>query len=87
MTDHDMPVQVPASALPAELATTIRYALVMLGGVFVSRGWLSDAELNAIVGVILIVAPTVWGIIRTRRNHQKQTTMATALPDSVAQVK
>lgn len=88
MTDTtDMPVQVSASPLPAELATTLRYVLVMLGGIFVSRGYLSDAELNAIVGVVLIVAPTLWGIWKTRSNHSKQITMASVLPDSVARVK
>lgn len=88
MTDTtEMPVTVPASPFTAELATTIRYALVTIGGIFVSRGWLSDAELNAIVGVVLIVAPTVWGVWKTRSNHTKQITMASVLPDSVAQVK
>lgn len=88
MTDTaEMPVTVPASPFTAELATTIRYALVTIGGIFVSRGWLSDAELNAIVGVVLIVAPTLWGVWATRRNHNKQITMAVALPDAVAQIK
>lgn len=82
----DTPVHVPASPLPESTTTLLRYALVTLGGVFVSKGWLSDSDLNAIVGVLLIVVPTGVGIWKTRRNNAKMVTMATVLPDSVAKV-
>ena len=88
MTDTtDMPVQVSASPVPAELATAARYLLVMAGGWFVNEGILTRGELEAIVGALLIIAPTVWGVWKTRSNHTKQITMAAVLPDSVAQVK
>lgn len=85
----EKPIEVPQSSLPAETATVLRYVLATLGGIFVSRGWLADAELNAIVGIILICAPTVWGWIKTRSNHAKLLTVAEdrRVPDSVARVK
>lgn len=83
----EQPVTVPSSALPESTLTLLRYALVTLGGVFVSKGWLSDSDLNAIVGVLLIVIPTVYGIIKTKRNQAVQVTLADKLPDSVARVK
>lgn len=82
----DTPVAVAASPLPAELATAVRYLMVAMGGVFVSKGWLSDVELNAIVGALLIVGPAIYGVILSRRNQAKQVTMANMLPDSVAKV-
>ncbi len=83
----DQPVVVPASGLPAEALTVLRYALVTLGGIFVSRGWLSDSDMNAIVGVLLIVIPTVYGLVSTRRNQAVQVALASNLPDHLAQVR
>lgn len=83
----DQPVTVPASAIPEGALTLARYALVSLGGVFVSKGWLSDSDLNALVGALLIIVPTIYGIVKTKRNQAVQVTLARKLPDSVAQVK
>lgn len=82
----DTPVIVPASAVPEQSLTLLRYALVTLGGVFVSQGYLSDSDLNAIVGVLLIILPAVYGIVKTKRNQAVQVTLADNLPDSVARV-
>jgi hypothetical protein len=83
----EQPVIVPSSAVPEQVTTLLRYVLVTLGGVFVSKGWLSDSDLNALVGAVLIIGPTVYGIIKTKRSNAVQQTLADKLPDSVAQVK
>lgn len=79
-------VIVPASPVPEQALTLLRYVLVTIGGVFVSKGWLNDADLNTLVGGLLIVLPTLWGIIRTYRNNAAQKAMARQLPDAVAMV-
>lgn len=80
------PVTVPASPVPDTTITLIRYILVTIGGVFVSKGWISDADLSSIIGAALIIIPTLYGVIRSHRNHKIQKKMANALPDCVARV-
>jgi F0F1-type ATP synthase assembly protein I len=82
----EKPVTVRASAIPEQTLTLIRYVLVMLGGIFVSKGWLSDSDLNALIGALLIILPTIVGIVKDKRNQAVQVTLAKALPDEVARV-
>ncbi len=81
------PIVVPASAVPETVLAMIRYALTTLGGILlVKRGLVSDTELQEIVGAVLVIVPTVYGMWLTRRNNAKQKTMADHLPDEIAQV-
>ena len=81
------PIVVPASAVPATTLALIRYALTTLGGaLLVKNGIISNAELQDIIGVLLVVVPTAYGMWLTRRNNTKQKAMAGRLPDSFAQV-
>lgn len=38
----------------------IRHLLTLVGGIMVSKGWLSSDTLDIIIGAILAVAPTIW---------------------------
>lgn len=81
------PIVVPASAIPATTLAMIRYVLTAIGGsLLVQRGIISDAELQNIVGILLVVIPTAYGMWLTRRENAKQKAMAVHLPDEIAQV-
>lgn len=81
------PIVVPASAVPDTTLALIRYVLTTLGGaLLVKRGIISNGELQDIIGVLLVLIPTAYGMWLTRRSNAKQQTMADHLPDSIAQV-
>ena len=54
----EQPVTIAASSLPEASMTLLRYALTAIGGIMVTRGWLSDQTVNDLIGVALILAPT-----------------------------
>jgi hypothetical protein len=82
------PIVVPASAIPDTTLALIRYALTTLGGaLLVKRGLISDAALQDVIGALLVILPAIYGAWLTHRNNAKQKTMATRLPDTIAQVK
>lgn len=89
MTDHTAPtpIVVPASALPAQVTSGIRSALVAAGAYAVGKGWIDESTAGAIVTVGLVIVPLVWSQLSARRNHARQVTMASQLPNRVAQVK
>lgn len=87
MAEVTPPIVVPASAIPATTLAMIRYALTALGGsLLVQRGIISDAELQDVIGVLLVFIPTAYGMWLTRRDNAKQRALAERLPDTIAQV-
>jgi hypothetical protein len=85
--DVTPPIVVPSSAIPETTLALVRYVLTTLGGaLLVKRGIISNGELQDIVGALLVVLPTAYGMWLTRRNNAKQQTMAEHLPDEIAQV-
>lgn len=80
MTDT---IVVPNSPLPDEAKTALRYVLTALGGILVSRGFITEGELMTIVGVVLVAGPAVWGVIKTRANWNKLTTIEPHAPADV----
>lgn len=87
MNDQSAPVIVEGSSLSPIVLTLLRYALTTLGGVMVSKGWLSDSQANELVGGLLIVVPTIVGIVMARRNNIQKRAMAEQLPDTFAQIR
>lgn len=67
--------------------TIARYVMVAAGGIFVSRGYLTDEQLNDVIGAILIVVPTLWGAYLAWRNNEQKKRMADPLPNSIAETK
>lgn len=82
---ENMPIMVGSTRVTTTM-TAVRYLMVFAGGTLVSRGYLTDTELNDVVGAVLIIVPTVWGAYIAWRNNNQKKTMAQALPDSIAQV-
>lgn len=50
-----------------QIAAAIRQIALALGGYAIGRGWLEEDTLTAIITVLVIVVPLVWGQIRTKR--------------------
>lgn len=79
------PIMVGSTTTSTILAV-VRYLMVALGGVLVAKGYLTDEQLNDIVGGLLVLIPAMWGAYLTWRNNNQKKQMARALPDSIAQV-
>lgn len=87
MSDPATPIVVNPNPVPAQVWIAVRDVLKIGGGLLVARGVVSDAELETILGALLIIGPVVWSQIRARRDREKLTVVAEAAPNSVAVVK
>lgn len=86
-TNPTVPIEVNPNPLPASLATLLRYVLTFVGGLAVSKGVLpADSDVNELVGAVVAVAATAYGIWRTIRNKKELVVAAEAAPNSVATV-
>lgn len=83
----ETPVVVPASAVPAQLASVVRAGLVAAGGYMAGRGWIDESTAGAIVSIGAIILPLIWAQFTARNAHKKAVTMAEHLPDRVATIK
>lgn len=83
----DLPISVPSSPTVGQLTAAVRTLLAAAGGYIVAKGWLTSDLVNAIIPVVLIGAPLIWDQLRVRSDNAKQQTMASAVSNSIAQVK
>jgi hypothetical protein len=83
----DEPMTIPANPLPEQLFTAARQIVPVIGAFAVGKGWLSADTATMIGGVLAIVAPIVWGQLKTLERSRKLTALANALPDDVAVAK
>lgn len=44
------------------LLSALRSVLIIVGASFVSRGWLTSANVEILAGVVVTLIPIVWGI-------------------------
>lgn len=68
-------------------SSLLRYGLTAVGGVLVGKGWVTEEQATDLVGAALVVIPTVWGVIKSRKNNEEKKRMANALHDAIAIVK
>lgn len=90
MTDFDTSdaqIVISRSALMEQLGGVARAALFTGGGWMVSKGWLDDGLVQAIVPALMIAGPLLWQQIRIRRSQRMKVKLANKLPDAVAVVK
>jgi hypothetical protein len=88
MAPPSTPIEVNPSQLPGGAATLLRYALTAAGTAMVTNHVLpADSNVNNIVGAVLVVVSTGYGMWRTWHNKREAVTMAAAAPDRVAVVK
>jgi ABC-type nickel/cobalt efflux system permease component RcnA len=85
--EEEKPILVPSSSIPLSITTLLRYLVVALGGYLVAKGFVSKEEWIEIASAILIIVPTLWGMVATVRNNQQKKLMASHLPDSIAKEK
>lgn len=85
MTDE--PMTVPASPLPEQLFTAARQVIPVAAAYFAGRGWITEDAATMIVGLAGILAPIIWGQIKTLERSRKLAALADALPDDVAVTK
>lgn len=81
------PIVVDSSAIPSGLMLGLRQVALAAGSYLIGRGYLSADTATAIGSVLLIVAPVVWGQVRSYLKKRQDVTIANAAPDSVAVVK
>lgn len=48
-----------------------RSALITLGGVLVTKGYIDQAALTDVVGAILVIGPAIWGILQKVEANEK----------------
>lgn len=81
------PIVVNASSASAQVETTIGQLIPAIGGVLLAYGVVTAEKWAALSAVLPLVAGLFWRLWRTRRNHAKLVTVASAVDDSVAKVK
>lgn len=84
---ENAPLRVSESAVPDQIMAGLRSVLMAAGAALVSRGTMDQSTADAVVGVVMLVAPFIWSQVAVRRRHAKLVTAADAAPDEVAQVK
>lgn len=84
----ETPIEVNPSQLPGSLGTLLRYGLTALGGLLLSKNILpAGTDVNQIVGALLMIISTGYGLFKTVSNKSKLVTAAAAAPNHVAVVK
>lgn len=80
------PIMVSESALGEQLGQAIRTLLIAVGGYIAGKGWIDGNIAAAIVPVIMIAGPLLWGQLRVLRSHAERVTMADDASVTVANV-
>lgn len=83
----DAPITVSASPWPEQVYTAMRQILPVVGAYAAGRGWIAEDTATMIGGVLTIVAPIVWGQIKTLERSRKLAVLAEVAPDEVAVTK
>jgi len=81
------PIIVNSDPTVAQLGVAIRYALTMLGGYLVGKGWLDGDLLQVLLAIVPVVGPALYAFYRQHTVKQREVQLAAAAPDSVAVVK
>lgn len=84
----EIPITVSSSALPAVIATILRYVLTAAGTLMLTKGYLpADLDITEIVGGIVALAAAAYGAWKAKVNNSKMQTMAAVLPDEIAKIR
>lgn len=70
-----------------QLGQAVRIGLASVGGYLASRGWVDESVVDAVVSLILVIVPFLWGQARILKTNWQRRLMAGHLPDSIARVK
>lgn len=88
MTDPDtIPIVVNPDQTAAQLGVALRYALTLVGGYLVAKGWIGDDLLELITTLALTLGPVAYAAYRAHQQKKALVTVAQAAPNDVAIVK
>ena len=85
------PIVVPQSSFAKQAITLLRYAVSVVSGYVLGKGWVDGDTLAFIAVLITTVVPGVWGLYETWKNNEEKKTIirdpSTDVPTDVAIVK
>ncbi len=58
------------SAIPEQLASTLRAFLIALGAYLAGKGWIDEGLASAAVPLVLVGGPYIWNQIKIRNRHK-----------------
>lgn len=87
MEEYKPPITVTDDTILPQLASLGRYVLTAGGAYALGKGWLDGDTLAFLTGLASVAVPAIYGVYKTWSNKTKLITVASAAPDSVAQVK
>lgn len=65
-------------ATKASLLSAFRSILAVVGGILVSHGFINDAQMNEVLGAIMVIIPIVWGVVDKLLTEKKAAARETA---------
>lgn len=87
MTDPDnSPIIVNEAQTAANLGVALRYGLTTIGAWAIGKGYITSDLLQALVGLVTVVAPAAWAFWRSHEQKKALVKIANAAPNSVAVV-
>lgn len=88
MTDPDTtPIVVNPDQTVAQLGVALRYALTMIGGYLVAKGWIGEDLVELIVAIATLIGPVAYAVYRSHQQKKALVRVAEAAPDTVAVIK
>lgn len=84
---QDPPIAVTGSTLPPMAATLVRYALVTLCTMLVSRGILPEGSVEGVSASLLGVAVVGYGLWKTRSKQSQLIALERHVPNSIARLR
>ena len=79
------PIIAPAGPGGDQLFAGLRQVLLMAGGGLVSRGYVTEGDLEILVGAFVILGTFAYGQWKTRRRASDLGELADHVPNSIAQ--
>lgn len=78
------PIVAPSGPGGDQLAAGFRQLLLMLGGAAVTRGYVSEAEVEMLVGAAVLIGTFLYGQWKTRKRARDLGEIADHVPNSIA---
>jgi hypothetical protein len=88
VTDPDtIPIVVNPDQTAAQFGVALRYALTLVGGYLVAKGWIGKDLVELVTTLALTFGPFAYAAYRSHQQKRALVTVAEAAPNSVAVVK
>jgi hypothetical protein len=85
MTDPDTtPIVVNPDQTTAQLGVAVRYAVTLVGGYLVGKGWIDGDLLQVIAAALTALVPAIYAAYRAHQQKKALVRITASAPDSVA---